>query len=153
MNLCVSFRSHRPKSSLERGQSRLCSRPGTANVNPIDEDEEYMPEPENESSISTQQVLKLESTSATDDHPPPSEPHVEVKKTKSKRLSVAKKEEEAANSATKKRNSSAVSKDKVPSATNSKKDSTKLGRNCMKIAQHKNSNLPLYFNRRVDVFL
>ena len=87
-----------------------------------------MPEQETEVST-TPQVLKLDSTSVIEEPPCEPSPVQDVKKTKSKRLSVAKKGEEEATSAGKKRNNSAaVSKEKLGNAAHVKREATKLGR-------------------------
>ena len=61
--------SHRPKSALERGSARVCSRPGTANVEVIEETDENAPTPEPQ----PPQILKVE-------EPPPEEPKEEAPK-------------------------------------------------------------------------
>ena len=66
--------SHRPKSSLTRGQSRLSSRPGTANAASIEEGDENAPLPPTpppEEPPQPPQTLKVEE--------PPPEPPKEVR--------------------------------------------------------------------------
>lgn len=65
---------HRPKSALERGSARVSSRPGTANVEVIEETDENAPEQD------PPQILKVEEM--------PKPPEVEEPKTEDLKLEV-----------------------------------------------------------------
>ena len=76
-NCFLSDCRHRPNSALERGSTRVSSRPGTANVEKIEETDENAPEQDPLQLVNVEEAPKPIEVEA-----PKEEPKIEVSRSK-----------------------------------------------------------------------